>query len=65
MWQTDAQGGYQNVKDNSSTGKVQNHLGITWSIGQTEGLLAVVMQALDAITLELHSRYFTPRSPTK
>jgi hypothetical protein len=69
MGQTDVQvgkvSGQENVKDISSGNeKVKNYRGVTWSIGRTEVLLAIVIQALAAITLELHSVYLTARSPT-
>lgn len=61
MWQIDVLEdkvfGHQNVKDSGGTEKVQNHREVAWSIGQTEGLLAIVKQALATITLQLHSTY--------
>ena len=65
MYKEDKVFGHQNVKDISGgTEKVENHRGVAWSIGQTEVLLTIVMQALAAITTELHAAYFTSRSPT-
>jgi hypothetical protein len=63
MYSWDTVFGHQNVKDSVGTEKVQDHHGVACSIGQT-GLLAIVIYTLAAITLELHSMYFTPRSPT-